>query len=288
MKTLLFYLKVSRPGLWFPTLWLYMMPLSGVEFWNNGLFWLGLFYVLFPMNFLVYGWNDIVDYEADKLNPRKDSYLFGARGSKAQLKKMIPAIVLSQLLIYPIFIFMVGWQIAIIYAAQLLVMWAYNFPNKGLRSMPPFEMLCQFGYVLVVPFSIYVNGVDALPWQTYAYLAMFAVQSHLMGEVMDIGPDKQAGKTTTATLIGMARTKWIIMSLVLTESIWVLYFYKDIFFAAMLFAGVIWLLLDYFVIFKNRQYTLKEMNLFGIGTNLVALASMAYVLWSGCLSEIKI
>lgn len=287
MQTLLFYLKVSRPGLWFPTLWLYMMPLSGLAFWNTGLFWFGLFYVLFPMNFMVYGWNDIVDYEADRLNPRKDSYLFGARGTKAQLRSMIPAIIIVQLLTYPIFIYFVGWSLFWIYGAQLLVMWAYNSPNKGLRSMPPFEMLCQFGYVLVVPFSIYVNEANPLPWQTYTYLGMFAVQAHLMGEVMDIVPDRAASKTTTATVVGMAATKGIIMFLILTESLWVWYFYRDIFFSAMLFCGFIWLLLDYFILFKNREYTLKEMNLFGVASNAVALASMAYVLWSGCLSSIE-
>jgi len=238
------------------------------------------------MNFMVYGWNDIVDIEADRFNPRKDSFLFGAKGTEAELLAIIPAIIIVQLLTYPIFIYLVGWPLILIYGTQLLVMWVYNFPKKGLRSMPPFEMLCQFGYVLVVPFSIYINEVDALPWQTYVYLTMFAVQAHLMGEVMDIEPDRNAGKTTTATILGMAGTKLIIMILVLTESFWVYYYYRDLFFAAMLFCGFIWLILDYFIIFKNRQYTLKEMNLFGVGTNLVALASMAYVLWSGCLSEI--
>jgi 4-hydroxybenzoate polyprenyltransferase len=33
------------------------------------------------MGLLIYGWNDIVDYEADRLNPRKGTFLFGARGT---------------------------------------------------------------------------------------------------------------------------------------------------------------------------------------------------------------
>jgi len=65
MKQLLFYLKVSRPGLWFPTIWLYMLPFGGHQFWVEPMFWLGLLYVTFPLNFLIYGWNDIVDYETE-------------------------------------------------------------------------------------------------------------------------------------------------------------------------------------------------------------------------------
>ena len=42
-------------------------------------FWAGSIYVCFPLGLLLYGWNDIGDAESDRLNPRKDSWLFGAR-----------------------------------------------------------------------------------------------------------------------------------------------------------------------------------------------------------------
>ena len=70
LKTLLFYLKVSRPGLWFATIWLYLLPTSrSLELLESPAFWFGLLYVCFPINFLVYGWNDVVDHETDALNP---------------------------------------------------------------------------------------------------------------------------------------------------------------------------------------------------------------------------
>ncbi|MEM8907345.1 MAG: hypothetical protein AAGD05_05815, partial [Bacteroidota bacterium] len=76
----LFWLKVSRPGLWFATLWLYFLPTSQMSLLHSWPFWLGLVYVTFPLNLLVYGWNDIVDQPIDAFNPRKDSYWFGAKG----------------------------------------------------------------------------------------------------------------------------------------------------------------------------------------------------------------
>ena len=54
LSQLLFYLKVSRPGLWFATIWLYMLPTSGNEaILSSNPFWVGLAYVCFPLNFLV-------------------------------------------------------------------------------------------------------------------------------------------------------------------------------------------------------------------------------------------
>src|ERR1700739_2417525 len=75
---LVFLLQVSRPGLWSTTALFYLMPLGRADFLHSRVLWLGLFYVLFPLGFLLYGVNDIVDAEADRLNPRKGTFLFGS------------------------------------------------------------------------------------------------------------------------------------------------------------------------------------------------------------------
>src|SRR5260370_7306816 len=72
-----FLLQVSRPGLWSTTALFYLMPLGHADFWHSGKLWLGLFFVLFPLGFLLYGVNDIVDAEPDALNPRKGTFMFG-------------------------------------------------------------------------------------------------------------------------------------------------------------------------------------------------------------------
>ena len=92
-----FCLKVSRPGLWFPTIWLYLLPTVGHNSWIHIPFWLGLMYVTFPLNFLVYGWNDMVDENIDQFNPRKDSYLFGAKGKIEELRSLPRCIIGTQL-----------------------------------------------------------------------------------------------------------------------------------------------------------------------------------------------
>lgn len=287
IKQFLFYLKVSRPGLWFATLWLYLLPTSQIEsIWTSVPFWIGLWYATFPLNLMVYGWNDMVDYKTDQINPRKDSFWFGAKGSQEQLAHLWKPILVVQALMVPILFYYIGWPFLYLIIAFTVINGLYNLPEKGLRSQPPLELLCQVGYVMVVPFSIYLNDLAPIPPLTYFYLLLFAWQSHLIGEVMDIEPDKKAGRRTTATILGMYKTKLLIIGIVLMEVLLLLIFYKAYIFGGMLAIGLIWLLLDLFIIYKNKNYTLSQMKLFGLLSNLVALASMAYVWYSGCLLQL--
>ncbi len=280
----LFLLKVSRPGLWFATVWLYLLPTSQQsEIWYSPIFWLGLIYVCFPLNLLVYGWNDSVDYDTDQLNIRKDSFWFGAKGTQKQLQNLWKPILVTQLLFYPLLIWFGGWQMIPLLFGMLLVNYLYNLPEKGLRGKPPLELLCQVGYLLIAPLSIYLNQVDHLPFATYLYLFLFAVQSHIMGEVMDIEPDRKSNRKTTATVLGTAKTKMIIMLLVLIEVILLLFYFNDKFFAGFLGLGLVWLLIDLLIIFKTKKYTLGQMKLFAFGSNALAVISMVYVWISGCL-----
>src|SRR5260370_9900521 len=93
---LTFILQSSRPGLWLTTIWFYLLPLGQRHVFSSGVFWLGLAYCCLPLGLLLYGWNDYVDFETDQLNPRKGSFLFGARGSMDQLRKLPAIIVLVQ------------------------------------------------------------------------------------------------------------------------------------------------------------------------------------------------
>ncbi|HEY6387401.1 MAG TPA: hypothetical protein VIX91_17140, partial [Candidatus Acidoferrum sp.] len=81
---LVFLLQVSRPGLWSTTALFYLMPLGHADLLHSRTLWLGLFFVLFPLGFLLYGVNDIADAEADRLNPRKGTFLFGPLGAAEQ------------------------------------------------------------------------------------------------------------------------------------------------------------------------------------------------------------
>src|SRR2546430_2641878 len=116
---LVFLLQVSRPGLWSTTALFYLMPLGHTDILHSGKLWLGLFFVLFPLGFLLYGVNDIVDAETDSLNPRKGTFMFGSRGARAQLATLKWQIAVVQIPFVVMFYFFIGPRILWWYALLL-------------------------------------------------------------------------------------------------------------------------------------------------------------------------
>ena len=95
-------------------------------------FWIGLVYVTFPLNFLVYGWNDMVDIETDSFNPRKDSFWFGAKGTKEQLENLWQPMLIVHILYGSLLLYLVGWKmlvlLLIICKKTSLFLLKYSFP----------------------------------------------------------------------------------------------------------------------------------------------------------------
>ncbi len=263
----------------------YLMPLGHADFLHSRTLWLGLFYVLFPLGFLLYGVNDIADAEADRLNPRKGTFLFGSLGGTEQLATLRWKIAAAQIPFLIVFFFLVGPRILIWFAALLLAVGIYNAPRYGWKSHPPFDVLIQASYLLVFVLSNWLNGAAQLPWQTFVFGAMFAMHSHIFGEVMDIEPDRLSGRRTTATMIGAGASKLLIAGILCVETGLVYVFFGDLVIAGFLGFGAAWFVVDALVVWKNRPYSPTEMRLFMWGWNAAALLGM-YWNWShGSLTQ---
>jgi len=252
----------------------YLMPLGQADFLHSRTLWLGLFYVLFPLGFLLYGVNDIVDAEADRLNPRKGTFLFGSLGKAEQLAALRWKIAAVQIPFLIIFFFLIGPRILGWFGVLLIAVGIYNVPRFGWKSHPPFDVLIQASYLLVFVLSSWLNGASQLPWQTFLFGAMFAMHSHIFGEVMDIEPDRLSGRRTTATLLGAERSKLLLAGFLCVETMLVYYFFGDLVIAGFLGFGAAWFVLDSLLIWKNRPYNPRTMRLFMWGWNAAAFAGM--------------
>ena len=166
---LVFLLQVSRPGLWSTTALFYLMPLGRADFLHSRTLWLGLSYVLFPLGFLLYGVNDIVDAEADRWNPRKGTFLFGSLGAAEQLAALRWKIAAVQIPFLIIFFYLDGARILAWFAVLLIAVGLYNAPRFGWKSHPPLDVLIQASYLLVFVLSSWLNQVHQLPWQTFLF-----------------------------------------------------------------------------------------------------------------------
>jgi len=265
-----FLVQVSRPGLWSTTALFYLLPLGHTDFIHSGRLWLGLIFVLFPLGLLLYGVNDLADAEADQLNPRKGTYMFGSRGGREQLAALRWQIVAAQLPFLAAFYWLVGPRILWWYAILLLAVGLYNAPRFGWKGHPPFDVLIQASYLLVFVLSSWLNNVSQLPWQTFLFGALFAMHSHVFGEVMDIEPDRLSGRRTTATMIGRVRAKFLIAAFLCVEAILVRFYFRDWMVTAFLALGAVWFVLDATLLWQNRAYRPKEMRLFLWGWNIAA------------------
>lgn len=262
------------------------MPFSlESNFWQEPLFWIGLFFVTFPLNYLVYGLNDYNDLKADAVNDRKGNFIFGAKSTKIQLASVPKKVVFIVLPFIIYFTIVSGFKMLLLLLFMVGVNIIYNFKPFRIKERPPFEICIQIGYVITAYFSITLNGLQELPWQTFVYLSLFAFQAHIAGEIMDIEPDKLAGKRTTAVLIGRKNTKLVMLCLLLLETYILLFWFQDKVLAGFLGVFSLWLILDVSVFFKEKPYTLLQMKFFGYAINLSAILSMIWILYSGNLLQ---
>src|SRR5882762_767305 len=134
-----FLLQVCRPGLWTTTALFYLMPLGHSINFSSAKFWVGLTYVLIPLGFVLYGVNDIFDVEADRLNPRKGTFLFGSLGRREQLSALRWQIVALQIPFVAAFLVWIGAQALVWFGVLLVAVALYNVPRIGFKTLPPFE-----------------------------------------------------------------------------------------------------------------------------------------------------
>jgi len=232
---------------------------------------------------LVYGLNDYNDEQADAVNDRKGNFLFGAKAPRKHLDGLLKKIILVILPFVVVFTYLSGFKMFLLLVFMVVINILYNFKPFRIKERPPFEILIQIGYVTTAFFATELNGLEMLPWQTLTYLSLFAFQAHIAGEIMDIEPDLESDKRTTATLLKRKKSKLLMLTLLLLESFLVWFWFKDFVLALFLFVFSIWLVFDVFVYFKDKPYTLPQMKLFGYAINLSAILSMAWVLYSGTL-----
>src|SRR5258706_8353470 len=280
-----FLLQVCRAGLWTTTALFYLMPLGHSINFSSAKFWVGLTYVLIPLGFVLYGVNDIFDVEADRLNPRKGTFLFGSLGRREQLSELRWQIVALQIPFVAAFLVWIGAQALVWFGVLLVAVALYNVPRIGFKILPPFDVLMQASYLLVFVLSSWLNGVPQLPWQTFAFGALFAMHSHLFGEVMDIVPDREAGRTTTAVQIGAVRTKLLMAVFLSVEVALISRYFHDRVIAGFLAAGALWFVADAFWLWRNKPYSRKVMTLFMWMWNVAAVLLIVWDYMQGKLTR---
>ena len=162
-----------------------------------------LAYFLLPANVFLYGINDLYDAQIDRSNPKKMEYESQWEGRWTT----VAAVVLSAGggLVLTAVSAPVAWPAM---GGFLLLAWQYSAPPGRFKTTPVVDSVSNGLYILP-GVAIYAQQSGALPPTAVVLGAwLWSMAMHTYSAVPDIGPDRAAGITTTATRLGQQRTLW--------------------------------------------------------------------------------
>lgn len=213
-------LKVSRPRFWLYEAGTFALigavaAHQGLTFFSDWRYWIFTFYFLIPANILIYGINDIFDYETDKTNPKKVTY--EALVPPNQQKTLWKWIVFSN----APFFFLVPLQVSLAVPFFAFVFFATFYSAEPIRAKakPFIDSLFSAGhYVATGVFGFYLAGGMGVPYTAVIAAMCWAVAMHAYSAVPDIESDIEAGLYTIAILIGQKKTLYFCWFLYLLSA----------------------------------------------------------------------
>jgi 4-hydroxybenzoate polyprenyltransferase len=199
----------SRPISWINTAYPF-----GLAYWlatgDTGItLWIGALFFLIPYNLLMYGINDVFDYESDLRNPRKGG-IEGALLDPKWHAVTVQAAVWS-CVPFVVYLTVIGTSSSTSWLyLTLFAVVAYS--AKGLRfKEKPFldSITSSLHFVGPVIFGLSLAEVNlGQPQILIAIVAFFlwGVASHAFGAVQDVLADREGGIASIATVIGARAT----------------------------------------------------------------------------------
>lgn len=197
----------SRPVSWvntaYPFAAAYLLSGGGV---TTALL-VGTLWFLIPYNLLMYGVNDVFDYESDLRNPRKGG-LEGIVLAQRWHRLTLWAAVVTNL---PFVLLLVWWGDGPSTATLMVSIFAviaYSAPGLRFKERPVLDsMTSSTHFVSPAVFGLALAGAHVTPAVLAALAAFFVwgMASHAFGAVQDIRADRDADIASVATRFG-ART----------------------------------------------------------------------------------
>ncbi|TFD06982.1 prenyltransferase [Cryobacterium sp. TMT1-21] len=201
----------SRPLSWVNTAYPFAAAYIVTTGRVDALLIVGTLFFLIPYNLLMYGINDVFDYESDLRNPRKGG-VEGAMLDPGLHRLVLVAGLVTAVPVLAAMLLLAGtghplsW---LVLAISLFAVAAYSVPGLRFKERPFIDsatssthFVSPAVYGLVVAGAVFTPGLVAL------LLAFFlwGMASHAFGAVQDIVPDREGGIASIATALGAART----------------------------------------------------------------------------------
>jgi 4-hydroxybenzoate polyprenyltransferase len=210
---------VSRPISWLNTAYPFAAGylLSGGKI--NTLFIVGSIYFLIPYNLLMYGVNDVYDYDSDILNPRKG----GIEGMREQRKfhpLILRAAFIANVPFIAYFVIVGNFASVAILAIVLFFVIAYSITKLRFKEKPLLDSVTSsIHFVGPLIYGLTLNGFSSNVGPYLLAFFLWGMASHAFGAVQDIIPDRKGKIKSIATIFGARWTVRFSVVLYLIASI---------------------------------------------------------------------
>lgn len=198
-------LTASRPFSWINTAYVFVVGAVIGAGWGVHAVVGGLYFLL-PFNLLLYGVNDVFDYESDRLNPRKNS-IEGAVVRPARFRALFVAIALTNLPFLAYLFATSTPKAAAALAFLLFTTVAYSAPPFRFKEIPFLDAFTSAThFVTPLIFGLLYGRAGVFPWPEVTAFVAWSMASQAFGAIQDITPDRAAGLASVATFLGRRAT----------------------------------------------------------------------------------
>jgi 4-hydroxybenzoate polyprenyltransferase len=186
---------------------------------------LGTMFFLIPYNLLMYGVNDVFDYESDLRNPRKGG-IEGALLPKEIHRTIIWSAILS-CIPFVIYLLAVGNLNSSLWLALFVfTVVAYSAKHLRFKEKPVLDSITSAShFVGPMIFGLALTNQDlAEPKYTAMIWAftLWGMASHAFGAVQDVKADREGGISSIATYFGARNTTRVALVMYIAAGFYVL------------------------------------------------------------------
>ena len=209
MKTAWALIQSSRPISWintaFPFAATYVFFTDRIDLTLV----IGTLFFLIPYNLLMYGINDVFDYESDLRNPRKGG-IEGALLDKSlhNLTIWFSALSCVPFVAYLVWVGNVWASLALAFA--LFTVLAYSVKGLRFKEKPFLDSITSASHfvnpMIFAALLVGENLAQPVLWQALIAFTFWGMASHAFGAVQDVRADREGGIASIATVIGARAT----------------------------------------------------------------------------------
>ena len=176
---------------------------------------IGTLYFLIPYNLAMYGINDVFDYASDLANPRKGG-IEGALLAPRMHRTTLWAAAVTNIP-FLVYLVIVGNPASWLWlAVSVFAVIAYSAPVLRFKERPFLDSITSSTHFVspaIVGLALAGAPATAATVITLSAFFLWGMAAHAFGAVQDIGPDREAGISSIATVIGARATVRLSLSL---------------------------------------------------------------------------